>query len=158
VVSELRDVVTGLRQFYGSPLVRSTGTHSRDDEAKLGENRQLPANFTYVAPHVEVTDYPTYPLSERQLNRVEQHKYYSAIKEGIQTRWGNDRYAVQKSRHRMFIIDGQQRVFSCNIRSHTMRCAYLELLSLNFDVVSFLAQAGGKTVQQYQAMISPDHL
>jgi hypothetical protein len=36
-------VVAAMTQFYGSPLVQSTGTHSGGDEAKRS---QLPANFT----------------------------------------------------------------------------------------------------------------
>jgi len=123
-------VVIGLRQFYGSPLVRSTGTNSRDVEAKLSDNRQLPANFTYTGHHVESTQYPIYNLNPRQLNRTESFKYFEAIKVGIRGRWGEARYAVQKSRHRMFIVDGQQRVFSCGLGDHSLRCAYLELLSM----------------------------
>lgn len=45
-------VVQGLREYYGSPVIRSVGTHTRDDEAKLGENSQIPAKFTFSGHNI----------------------------------------------------------------------------------------------------------
>lgn len=150
-------VAATLRQIQGSPLVQSTGTNSRGDEAKLSENRQLPANFTYAGDHVVETSYPDYNLSTRQINRIEQYKYYEAIKKGVKERHGENRYAIQKSRHKMYIRDGPQKIFSCAINNHSMRCAYLDMLSLDFDVESFIATAV-KSADEYFSTISPEHL
>ena len=149
--------MAGLRQFYGSPLVQSTGTNSRGDEAKLSENRQLPANFTYASDHIVEITYPSSALSTGQLNRIEQHKYFYAIKKGVKDRHGENRYAIQKSRHKMDIFDGFQRVFTCAINNHSMRCAYLDMLSLDFDVETFIATAS-KSADEYFTTISPEHL
>lgn len=151
-------LVTALKQFQGSPLVQSTGTNSRGDEVKLSENRQLPANFTYAGDQVAETTYPDYELSARQINRIEKYKYYDAIKNGVKERYGENRYAVQKSRHKMFIRDGQQRIFSCAINNHSIRCAYLDMLSLDFDVESFIATVASKSADEYLLTISPEHL
>jgi hypothetical protein len=150
-------VVAGLRQFYGSPLVQSSGTNSRGDEAKLSENRQLSANFAGSGDHVVETTYPSFALSTRQLNRIEQHKYFEAIKKGVKDRYGENRYAIQKSRHKMYIRDGSQKIFACSINDHSMRCAYLDMLSLDFNVDNFIATAS-KSAEEYFTTISPEHL
>ena len=143
-----------------SPLVRTTGTNSRSDEVILSRNRLVPANFAYVHGDVATTYFPEYELSERQQERVTQHKYFNAIKNGIKERYGGNRYAVQKSIHRMFIRDGMSAIFSCVFMTHDVRCVYLEMLSVDFDVDRFMQVVGSpvKTAEQYQTMPSPDHL
>jgi hypothetical protein len=156
VVSEA--VTTALKQHFGSPLVQSTGTHSRDDEAKLGGARHLPANFTFSGHDVVATEYPSYDLTARQLNRTEQFKYFTALKQGVRDRFGENRYAVTKSRRHMFITDGTRRVFKCSLANHHLRCAYLELLGLDFDISAFLGEIGQKSGDEYHAMKSPDFI
>lgn len=124
-----------------SPLVLTTGTQS-PVEGGVVDNPHLPANFTANTSHIQVTDYPACELSARQTDKFAQKKYFNEIKRGIQDQYGTNRYVVQKSLHRMFIKDGQREIYSCYLNDHSIRCAYLELFSVDYSIDNFLRIAG----------------
>jgi hypothetical protein len=136
-------------------LVRTTGTQT----PVRGEvdNRHLPANFTSQTNHVENTNYPAYDLTVEQVARIDQHKYYNAIKNNITEKYGTYRYAVNKSKHRLFIKDGNTELFACRLADHSIRCAYLELSSVDFNIIDFL-QIAGKWSDSVCIIETPDHM
>jgi hypothetical protein len=151
MLSEMKD------NMRPSPLVRTTGTNSRDDDV-IAHNRVLPANFHYISEQCEVTTYQEYELTQRQISRLEEDKYYYAIKVGVRAFHGTNRYAVHKSQHRMFIKDGSKMVFSCLLRSHNMRCAYLEMMSVQFDVNKFLAIVHDPSPESNKNARTPEYI
>jgi hypothetical protein len=151
-------VVSEMRKFNGSPLVRSTGTNSRDDEIALSSNRHLPANFILSEPTVACTNYELYNLTQRQRERTDSFKYYQAMQSKVRERYGEHRYAIHKSRNHMIIKDGNTLIFKCSIKDHSMRCAYLELLSLDFDVSQFITGEARKPPAYFQTTVSPEHI
>lgn len=140
-----------------SPPIKSSGTQT--PVAGVVDNRHLPANFQQQDNSIIPTSYWSYTLTLRQTSRIDQRKYFNEIKRRIKDRYGHNRYKVIKSRSRelMIIKDGDREIFACSINNHAIRCAYLEIYSVDFNIEAFLSIAGNWS-ERTQAISSPEHL
>ena len=135
-----------------SPLVDS-GTQTPSASGPLIAVAQVNAQIGPPPPLIEITLFPEYDLSAKQIER----NYFKEIKQKAELASGKHQFCVKESAHSILIYNGPNYFFKCLKHGTAPRCLLLELHDCGYFIPEWWRRrsAGEFTTIDYVSVGSP---